>query len=125
MDRRRFLAWLGGTAAGAVAVSTGVLDVDKLLWVPGEKTIFLPEPVELFAEPVELFYGNQLIPIDVFTREVLAIFEKNLLVTQSINREYPTSWPRNGRRVGDVLKVRLPDARLDLEQVVRAVKRKR
>lgn len=40
MDRRRFLRWLGGTAAGAAAAHT--LDLDKLLWVPGDKTIFLP-----------------------------------------------------------------------------------
>lgn len=40
MNRRRFLAWLGGTAAGVAAAST--LDLDKLLWVPGEKTIFIP-----------------------------------------------------------------------------------
>lgn len=40
MNRRAFLAWLGGTAAGVAAAHT--LDLDKLLWVPGEKTIFLP-----------------------------------------------------------------------------------
>ncbi len=40
LSRRRFFAWLGGTAAGAVAAST--LDLDKLLWVPGERRIFIP-----------------------------------------------------------------------------------
>jgi hypothetical protein len=40
MNRRRFLAWLTGTAAGVAAAST--LDAEQLLWQPGEKTIFLP-----------------------------------------------------------------------------------
>ncbi len=47
MDRRGFLRWLGGTAAGAVAAHT--LDVDKLLWVPGAKKIFIP-PAPKFCE---------------------------------------------------------------------------
>ena len=42
MKRRTFLAWLTGTAAGVAAAAT--LDLDKLLWIPGEKTIFLPDP---------------------------------------------------------------------------------
>jgi hypothetical protein len=40
MKRRTFLAWLTGTAAGVAAAAT--LDIDKLLWVQGEKTIILP-----------------------------------------------------------------------------------
>lgn len=40
MNRRKFLAWLGGTAAG-VALAP-ILDIDKLLWIPGEKKIFVP-----------------------------------------------------------------------------------
>jgi hypothetical protein len=41
MNRRAFLARLGfGTVAAAAAAST--FDLERLLWVPGEKTIFLP-----------------------------------------------------------------------------------
>lgn len=43
MNRRKFLAWLGGTAAGITAATSGLIDVEKLLWTPGEKTIFIPE----------------------------------------------------------------------------------
>ena len=39
MNRRRFLEMLTGAAA------TMVLDPEKLLWVPGKKTIFIPKPV--------------------------------------------------------------------------------
>lgn len=39
MDRRRFLGSL--LAAGVAAHE---LDLDKLLWVPGKKAIFIPEP---------------------------------------------------------------------------------
>jgi hypothetical protein len=40
MNRRKFIQWLTGTAAGVAAAHT--LDVDKLLWVPGEKSYGLP-----------------------------------------------------------------------------------
>jgi hypothetical protein len=39
MNRRSFLSLLGSGALGAAAHT---LDLDKLLWVPGQKTIFLP-----------------------------------------------------------------------------------
>lgn len=46
-SRRQFLAWLGGTAAG-VALAPG-LDLERLLWVPGAKTISLPTLREVAA----------------------------------------------------------------------------
>lgn len=47
MDRRAFFikSLLGLGAAGALA-SIGELDLDRLLWVPGQKTIFLPPVIE-------------------------------------------------------------------------------
>lgn len=40
MRRRDFLKWIG---AGAVLVGGAAeVDMDRILWVPGEKTIFLP-----------------------------------------------------------------------------------
>lgn len=52
MDRRAFLRRLGfGTVAAAAAVVT--FDVEKLLWLPGEKAIVLPA-VEVFEAPLVL-----------------------------------------------------------------------
>jgi hypothetical protein len=73
MNRRNFLRWLGGTAAGAAAAH--VLDVDRLLWVPGERTIFLPTPEEMsfvipewVAMDMLRVLKNQLVVADVFNR---------------------------------------------------------
>ncbi len=56
LDRRTFLRRLGfGTVAAAAA--TSIYDLERLLWVPGEKTILLP-PV---PAPVVFAIG------DVFT----------------------------------------------------------
>ncbi len=46
-NRRNFLQLLGLGAAGLV------LDPEKLLWIPGQKTIFLPaiKPVSLYGIP--------------------------------------------------------------------------
>jgi len=40
MNRRAFLKFLASGAAGIAAYDT--LDLDKLLWVKGERTIFIP-----------------------------------------------------------------------------------
>jgi hypothetical protein len=42
IDRRKFLQILGGSAASVYA-----FDPDKLLWVPGQKSIFIPPPRQL------------------------------------------------------------------------------
>jgi hypothetical protein len=52
LSRRSFLRWAGGAAAAAATVAVLpalpslpalVLDPEKALWVPGAKTIFIPE----------------------------------------------------------------------------------
>jgi hypothetical protein len=45
MNRRKFLTWLGATATAAGAALAPTLDLDKLLWQPGQKKIFIPEVV--------------------------------------------------------------------------------
>lgn len=88
MDRRNFLRRAFAGLAGTAALAT--LDVDRLLWLPSDRTIFLP------THPVE---------IDTvwITREVQGILERNLAFASAINRQYDQSF-----RAGDVLTVRLP-----------------
>ncbi len=50
MERRQFLKRFFAGAAGAAVAAT--LDVDKLLWVPGEKKIFIP-PVTGWTSPID------------------------------------------------------------------------
>ncbi len=61
MNRRAFLARLGFGTVAAAAAATGVIDIEKLLWVPGEKTIFLP------PSPTIATLGETLHIGDVFT----------------------------------------------------------
>lgn len=42
MNRRAFLQALGFGTVAAAAAATSVFDLEKLLWVPGEKTIVIP-----------------------------------------------------------------------------------
>lgn len=46
MNRRNFIHMLSAGAFGAMT-----LDVDKLLWVPGKKTIFLPPVKPVLSLP--------------------------------------------------------------------------
>lgn len=55
MNRRGFLGLLGTAAAGLM------LDPERLLWVPGAKTIFLPTKRPSIWSPVSLTRG------DIFT----------------------------------------------------------
>ena len=42
IDRRAFLARLGFGTVAAAAAANGLIDLERLLWVPGEKTIIIP-----------------------------------------------------------------------------------
>ncbi len=77
IDRRAFLRRLGFGTVAAAAAASGVLDLEKLLWVPGEKTIFVP--------PVIAPLGETLTIGDVFTIE--GVFALNPLTYQAT--KYP------------------------------------
>ena len=51
MDRRTFLRRV--TTGAAAAVAGSMLDPERLLWVPGAKTIFLPNPTIVTAKTIE------------------------------------------------------------------------
>jgi hypothetical protein len=84
MNRRGFLQLLGMGAAGAML---GVeLDPERLLWVPGAKTIFLPPPPER-----RLTHGAW-VPHDWIAKETLRMLEEKLAFSRLINREYDAAW---------------------------------
>lgn len=87
-SRRQFLR--GALAATAIAAT---VDVEQLLWTPGEKTIFLPESVEL--------YEGLLTP-DWVTREALRILQNNLKFASQFSRDYDEHF------VGETVNVRIP-----------------
>jgi len=57
VNRRQFLA-LGGAAATAM-----VLDPERLLWVPGARTFFLPSPEIVTAQTMEDALGLGLVAV--------------------------------------------------------------
>lgn len=79
MDRRGFLGGLAGALAGSV------LDLDKLLWVPGAKTISIPKvvPVPLY-HPAYVMYDL----IDVTSMEARLQFREYMAVVQQAGRSY-------------------------------------
>lgn len=59
MKRREFFKWLAAGAATIVGASE--VDIDRLLWVPGEKTIFLPpEKTFVVGHEAERLYNYYL-----------------------------------------------------------------
>lgn len=79
MNRRKFLARLGFGTVAAAAAASGVLDVERLLWVPGEKTIFLPPAISPLSQSLTMG--------DMFTIEgVFAVNPATRRVTQHLQR---------------------------------------
>lgn len=116
MNRRSFLRVLGLGAAGA-AVGALELDPERALWVPGQKTFFLPEPrigmpaIDLAAGPEAEALGLAMSRdskkvIDIVTKEMLEVLERNLAFAKGIHRAYDhfnVSFPN-----GHTVNVRMP-----------------
>ena len=69
MDRRKFIQLLTTSAVGLYA-----LDPDKLLWMPGEKTIFIPPTKQLiFASEIVAAEWEKVMSVigDLFTTDKL------------------------------------------------------
>jgi len=67
MNRRQLLKLLA--AGGVGSISSHVLDIDRLLWVPGAKTIFIPAPPPVVVATghitvamIEQAYQNIMLP---------------------------------------------------------------
>ena len=107
MNRRQFLARLGLGAAAVAA--TAVLDPERLLWVPGQKTIFdlgatpaVDEPFVYLAEDVPFEqYRNTFIAPEWFTREALKVLNHSFKLMGQINRSYDDAF-----QVGEIVKIR-------------------
>jgi hypothetical protein len=78
MNRRDFLQRLLAGGVGAAAALE--FDYERLLWVPGAKTIVLP--------PAGGWAGNTFLTPDWVTREALRVLERNLSFVRQVSREY-------------------------------------
>lgn len=98
MNRRSFLQYLGLGAATAAGVAAGVVDPERLLWVPGQKRIFdlggiqqplmfHPDAFRLVTKDLPLNPPTFLTP-DIITQEALQVLENNLAFTRAVNRRY-------------------------------------
>lgn len=87
IDRRAFLRRLGFGTVAAAAAASDVFDVERLLWVPGEKTLVVPSG---------LASGHTFVTADWITEEVLRVLEKNLAFTAMVNRHYHASFRVTG-----------------------------
>jgi hypothetical protein len=119
MHRRRFLQLLG-LAGAAVAVDPGlVLDPDRALWVPGQKTIvdLGARRVEAYALPdIDAAIGavrgrNTFLTAHLIAQEAIKVFERSLEMMKLVNREYDQMFV-DATKVGRTLNVRTP-ARFD------------
>ncbi len=52
---------------------------------------------------------NSLLTINMITREALRVLHQKLNFVGSINREYDSSYAKDGAKIGDTLRIRLPN----------------
>ena len=76
IDRRAFLRALGFGTVAAAAAATSVLDLERLLWIPGERVIVLPS------------VGNTLITPTWMSKELMRTFVNDLKFASFVSREY-------------------------------------
>jgi hypothetical protein len=93
IDRRTFLRRLGFGTVAAAAAATSVYDLERLLWVPGEKTIVIPPPAA---------FTNGFHSIEWIAREALRVLKQQLTLTAGFNR------PLDNVRLGDTVQIPLP-----------------
>lgn len=56
--------------------------------------------------------AQSLLTIDMITNKALEILENNLVITRNVNRQYDDSFAVEGAKIGDTLRIRLPDRAL-------------
>lgn len=92
LSRRHFLRT---ALIGTAAVAT--VDLEQLLWLPGEKTFFLPA-----VPTVEEL--NTFLSADWIAKESLRILQQQLQLSKHVFRHYPDE----AVRLGDTVNIRLP-----------------
>lgn len=93
LNRRGFLKSLFGAAAVAA------LDPEALLWVPNQKTIFIP------TSPVIAPAGNRLITIEEITRRALEVLQEKLVFAQGFDKSFDS---RFDYRAGEPITFKRP-----------------
>jgi len=91
MRRRDFLKFLLGTAAASY------IDYEQLLWIPGEKTIFIP-PVH---KPFKFLTQSEIISIELerITPHLKRLFEQDDLFYQRITSREKSEISNRGIRL--------------------------
>lgn len=56
--------------------------------------------------------ANNLLTIDMITREAARVLANSLVLTRSVNRQYDSSFAKSGAKIGSQLRIRLPDRAL-------------
>lgn len=91
IDRRGFLRSLLGGAVGLAIAPT--LDLDKLLWVPGAKSIFLPAVPRITLAEIDEITRRVILPgvVDNFFKSAPLL---SYLKSHNTGLWYPSTEPR-------------------------------
>ena len=76
MDRRKFIQMI---AAGSIAAT---FDVEKLLWLPGEKKIFIPSPQIVNPSDISYIIAEEL---ERMIPQIRKLFERDNTFFSYIN----------------------------------------
>lgn len=53
--------------------------------------------------------ANEILTPDMITRKFLAVLHNKLVLTRTVNRQYDDSFAKDGAKIGDTLRIRLPN----------------
>lgn len=81
LNRRTFLRFLASGVAGTVA--SAELDIDRLLWVPGTKTFFIPSNPTLTMSQIVAMELDRIMPT------LITLFDRDDTFYQNLTSQKP------------------------------------
>jgi hypothetical protein len=81
LNRRSFLRLLVSGVAGTVA--SAELDIDRLLWIPGAKTFFIPNNPTISLGQIVAMEMERILP------SIVTLFERDDIFYKLLDRQAP------------------------------------
>jgi len=96
LSRRTFLRFLASGVAGTVA--SAELDIDRLLWIPGTKTFFIPNNPTISMSQIVAMEMERILP------RLVTLFERDDIFYKALTSQQPLKVSSREMRIPLVIK---------------------
>ena len=98
---------LGGLLA--LVAAPAIVRVESLMVLPAPQKLLVPTPVFIEQAPLVFMQKkNNLLTIDMITREAVSLFRNSNAFIRSLDMKYDEQFALDGARIGDSLRIHMP-----------------